>query len=121
MKSPMRISFEGEHAGVVIPLDACGWGYANSGCKLHKVAAGHQLPRVCDFFATKDSEESPWFPVAEGLASVRGLRAALRQSPESVCDAECSRRDLAEIERVLQAAPTGRFRLSILRASEPVA
>jgi len=115
MKSPMRISFEGDSAEVVIPLHACGWGYANPGCKLHKAAVRCGVARVCDFFAPKGLDELPWFPVADGLASVRGLQAELRQSPESVCEAGCSTRDLTELERVLSAAPTGRFRLSILR------
>ncbi len=121
MKSPMRIAFEGDHDEVVIPLHACGWGYANSGCKLQQVAARCQVPRVCDFFAPKGSDELPWFPIADGLASVRGLQAELLRSPESVCDADCSVRDLAELDRVLSAAPSGRFRLSILRMREPMA
>ena len=120
MKSPMRVVFEGDHAEVVIPLHACGWGYANPGCKLHRVAVRCGLPRVCDFFAPRGTGDQPWFPVADGLASVRGLLAELRRSPGSVCDAECSARDLLEIERVLSAAPAGRFRLGILLKSEPV-
>ena len=115
MKSPMRISFEGDDSGVVIPLHACGWGYANSGCKLHKAAERCGAPRVCDFFAPRDLAELPWFPVEDGLASVRGMRAELRRSPGSVCDADCSERDLAELERVLSVAPSARFRLEIVR------
>ncbi|HKI20962.1 MAG TPA: hypothetical protein VKA15_23925, partial [Isosphaeraceae bacterium] len=92
-----------------------------SGCKLHKTAANCQVPRVCDFFAPKGSDELPWFPIADGLASVGGLQAELQRSPESVCDADCSMRDLAELERVLSAAPSDRFRLSILRRCEQIA
>ena len=117
----MRISFEGDHAEVILPLYACGWGYTNSGCKLHRAAARRGVSRVCDFFAPRGSEELPWFPVAAGLASVRGLQAELERAPESVCDADCSVRDLAELERVLLAAPSDRFRLSILRKSEQTA
>jgi hypothetical protein len=115
MKSPMRISFDGDATEVVISLHACGWGYANSGCKLHATASRCGVPRICDFFAPKGTSESPWFPIEDGLASIRGLRAELRHSPGSVCDADCSERDLAEIERVLSATPAGRFRLEIVR------
>jgi len=105
---------------VVVPLEACGWGYANSGCKLHATARRCDLPQVCDFFAPKGSgpEGLPWFPVGEGLASVRGLLVELGRTPESVCDAGCSTRDLRAIEQVLGSAPSGRFRLGIVRASE---
>ncbi len=119
MKSPMRIDFEGVDAPVVIPLLACGWGYANSGCKLHQTAARCGVPRICDFFPAKDGEAiSPWFPVSAGLASIAGLRAELHERPQSVCDADCSLQDLAELERVLLASPSHRFRLSILRTCE---
>ena len=122
MKSPMRISFEGEHAEVVVPLEACGWGYGNAGCKLHQMARRCDLPPVCDFFAPKGStlEDLPWFPIFEGLASVRGLLVELDRTPESVCDSGCSTRDLLAIERVLDSAPSTRFRLGIVRASEVV-
>jgi hypothetical protein len=118
MKSPMRVAFEGR-AAVVIPLHACGWGYANPGCKLHRAAARCGVPRLCDFFAPRGAAgDLPWFPVADGLASIAGLRAELGERPGSVCDAGCSLRDLAELERVLRAAPAGRFRLSIVRHGE---
>jgi len=118
MKSPMRVSFEVDFAEVIIQLHACGWGYANAGCKLHKAAALCHVPQLCGFFVPKGSDGPAWFPVVDGLASVRGLQAELRRSPKSVCDAGCSLRDLAELERVLSAAPSGRFHLSILRNSE---
>lgn len=121
MKSPMRVSFEGDHAEVIFPLYACGWGYTNSGCKLHRAAARCAVPQVCDFFAAEGSGEPSWFLVSDGLASVRGLQAELERSPESVCDADCSVRDLTELERVLASAPSERFRLSILRKCEQIA
>ncbi len=121
MKSPMRVSFEGNYVEVIIRLDACGWGYSNAGCKLHKAAARCHVPQLCGFFVAKGSDGQTWFSVEDGLASVQGLQAELRQSPESVCDAECSLRDLAELERVLSMAPSGRFRLSMLRNCEAIA
>ena len=75
---------------------------------------------VCEFFAPRGSGDPPWFPVAGGLACVRGLRAELERAPESVCDVDCSLRDLAELERVLSAAPSERFRLSILREGDRI-
>ena len=121
MKSPMRITFEGDHAEVVVPLEACGWGYANAGCNLHQPARRCDLPRVCDFFAPRGTSPGvlPWYPVSDGLSSVRGLMIELDRSPESVCDAGCSTRDLQAIERALAAAPATRFRLTIFRASKP--
>ena len=120
MKSPMRVSFEGEGNEVVIPLHACGWGYANQGCKLHRAAVRCGVPRLSDFFAPKGTGLTPWFPVVDGLESVRGLRAELGSEPSSVCDVECSLRDLNELERILTAAPSERFRFSIVRKDEQV-
>ncbi|HMP04195.1 MAG TPA: hypothetical protein PKD86_09625 [Gemmatales bacterium] len=120
-KSPMRVSFDGA-AEVTIPLHACGWGYANAGCKLHQTAARCGLPRICDFFTPKGHVgELPWHGVANGLVSIAGLRTELQARPDSVCDAACSLRDLAELEQVLAAAPTPRFRLRILCGAEQAA
>jgi hypothetical protein len=113
----MRIQFESGEA-VILPLFACGWGYANAGCKLHQTARDHQWTPVCNFFASREAEGTTWFSVEEALASVRGLQAILKQSPGCVCDAECSLRDLHAIENTLSQAPVGRFRLSILSHQE---
>jgi len=115
----MRVSFEGEVATIVIPLRACGWGYANAGCKLHKTASRCGVPRVCDFFTPKDHTGAlPWFPVSAGLENIAGLVAELAERPKSVCDSGYSLPDLTELERTLRAAPASRFRLSILTHAE---
>lgn len=115
----MRVTFEGATPAVVIPLHACGFAYANAGCKLHCTATRCGVPRICDFFVPKAQANDPlWFPVTDGLSSIVGLRAELLERPESVCDAESSLRDLAELERVLRATPSTRFRLHVLTRAE---
>ena len=116
MKSPLRISFEGDRSEVVMPLTACGWGLSNPGCKLHKAAIRCGVTRISDYFAAKGVEgESKWFSVAEGLTSVRGVIDELHKTPDSVCDGGCSIHDLLALERVLSVAPSDRFRLGIAR------
>lgn len=113
----MRIEFANRDA-VILPLFACGWGYAKPGCKLHQTARAHDLTPVSSYFGANPTEAAPWFAVAEALANICELQKVLQANPGCVCDADCSLRDLGAMEQILREAPCEGFRLSILTHQE---
>ncbi len=57
--------------------------------------------------------EEEWFDAAEGLATVQGLRAHLRENPQTVTNGTAVLRDLSALEAPLLAAVAARLRFHL--------